>query len=207
MKFIGVYNYTVVLTYISLLFAIFGIVEAFDGNSLIAIICLVCSGICDAFDGTVARTKKDRTDDQKAFGIQIDSLCDVISFGVCPALICYTLGVQGILGLPLVMFYSLVAVIRLAFFNVLEAKRQQVEEGGNKTYRGLPVTSAAIILPIVYLFKYILNDSSFTILLHLYLLIVGFLFIYDFPLKKPNIMALFKKEGNVNNLGAFDRTL
>lgn len=192
-RFIGVYNYTVILTYISLLCAIFGIVEAFDGNSLTAILCLVSSGICDAFDGTIARTKKDRTDDQKAFGIQIDSLCDVISFGVFPALLCFTMGVDSKLGLALVMFYSLAAVIRLAFFNVLEAKRQQVEEGGNKTYRGLPVTSAAIILPIVYLFKYIVTEKVFKVLLHVYLLVVGFLFIFDFPLKKPNIMALFKK--------------
>lgn len=191
-RFIGVYNYTVVLTYISLLCAIYGIVEAFAGNSLTAILCLVSSGICDAFDGTIARTKKDRTEDQKAFGIQIDSLCDVISFGVFPALLCYTMGVNSKLGIAFAMFYSLAAVIRLAFFNVLEAKRQQVEEGGNKMYRGLPVTSAAIILPIVYLFKMIVTEKVFKILLHAYLLIVGFLFIFDFPLKKPNIMALFK---------------
>ena len=89
---IGVYDYTVVLTYVSLAISVTGIMFAFNGHFRIAILCLALSGLCDMFDGKIARTKKDRTDDEKAFGIQIDSLCDVICFGVFPALICYLLG-------------------------------------------------------------------------------------------------------------------
>ena len=47
------------------------------------------SGLLDTFDGKVARTKKNRTEDQKRFGIQIDSLCDIVCFGVCPVIICW----------------------------------------------------------------------------------------------------------------------
>ena len=74
------------------------------------------------FDGKVARSKKDRTDDEKAFGIQIDSLCDVVCFGIFPAMICYLLGVRGPIGLLLIAFYCINSVIRLAYFNVMEAK-------------------------------------------------------------------------------------
>ena len=79
--FIGFYDYTVVLTYMSLLSSIVGMTEALDGRFGNAIACLVVSGICDMLDGKVARTKKDRTEDQKNFGIQIDSLCDLFCFG------------------------------------------------------------------------------------------------------------------------------
>lgn len=189
-RFIGVYDYTVILTYASLISSIFGMTQAIHGDYKTAILCLAFSGILDAFDGRVARTKKNRTEDEKAFGIQLDSLCDVICFGVFPAMICYLLGVRGTLGLGIVFFYCICAVIRLAFFNVLEAKRQQVEGGGNKTYRGLPVTSIAFVLPLAFWLQFILPELAFMVLLHLILLIVGFLFIYDFPLRKPSLKTL-----------------
>ena len=190
LRFIGFYDYTVILTYLSLVSSVFGITQAIHGDYKTAIFCLALSGVFDAFDGRVARTKKNRTEDEKAFGIQLDSLCDVICFGAFPALICYLLGVRGTLGLILVFFYCTCAVIRLAFFNVLEANRQKTEGGSNKTYRGLPVTSIAFILPLTFWLQFILPDMIFLILLHAVLLIVGFLFILDFPLKKPSLKTL-----------------
>mgnify|MGYP000761152357 CR=1 FL=1 len=76
------------------------------------------------FDGKIARTKKNRTDDEKNFGIQIDSLCDVVCFGIFPAMICYCLGVNTPAGIGALIFYSVASVIRLAYFNVSETKRQ-----------------------------------------------------------------------------------
>ena len=196
-RFIGFYDYTVVLTYLSLISSVFGITQAIHGDYKSAIMCLAFSGICDAFDGRVARTKKNRTEDEKNFGIQLDSLCDVICFGVFPALICYLLGVRGFLGLLIVFFYCTCAVIRLAFFNVLEGKRQQSEEGSNKVYHGLPVTSISFILPLTFWLQFFMSEFVFLILLHLVLAIVGFLFILDFPLKKPSLKALLAMIGAV----------
>ena len=198
LHFIGVYDYTVILTYLGLISSVFGITQAIHGDYKVAILCLAFSGICDAFDGRVARCKKNRTEDGKNFGIQLDSLCDVICFGVFPALICYLLGVRGALGLTLVFFYCLCAVIRLAFFNVLEAKRQKEEGGSNKTYRGLPVTSIAFILPMVFWVQFLLPERAFLVLLHLTLAVVGFLFILDFPLRKPSLKALLIMIGIVS---------
>ena len=190
MKFIGVYDYTVILTYLSLISSIFGMTQAIHGDYKMAIFCLAFSGACDAFDGRVARTKKNRTEDEKNFGIQLDSLCDVVCFGVFPALICYLLGVRGPLGLPIVFFYCLCAVIRLAFFNVLEAKRQRSEGGATKVYRGLPVTSISFIQPMGFWLQFLMSDRAFLILLHVLLALVGFLFILDFPLKKPGLKQI-----------------
>ena len=80
--FLGIYDYTVILTYISLGISVFGITRALEGDFKVAIFCLALSGLCDMFDGKIARTKKNRTDDEKNFGIQIDSLCDVVCFGI-----------------------------------------------------------------------------------------------------------------------------
>ena len=85
--FLGIYDYTVILTYISLGISVFGITRALEGDFKVAIFCLALSGLCDMFDGKIARTKKNRTDDEKNFGIQIDSLCDVVCFGIFPAMI------------------------------------------------------------------------------------------------------------------------
>ena len=81
---IGFYNYTLVLTFLSLVSAVFGMTQASGGHFNIAVGCLAFAGLCDAFDGRVARTKKDRTDDECLFGVQLDSLCDVVAFGAFP---------------------------------------------------------------------------------------------------------------------------
>ncbi|HPU63560.1 MAG TPA: CDP-alcohol phosphatidyltransferase family protein [Mobilitalea sp.] len=183
---IGFYDYTVVLTYLSLLFSVFGITQAINGRFRTAIVCLALSGLCDMLDGKVARTKKNRTFDQKLFGVQIDSLCDVICFGVFPTILCYILGVRGILGGIVIGYYCVCSVIRLAFFNVLETNRQMKEDGANKYYHGLPITSITIILPIVFLFSFIISENAFKWVLLAMLFVVATLFITNFKLKKPS---------------------
>ena len=63
---IGFYDYAVVLTFLSILTSVYGMTQAMDGHFRIAIVCLALSGLFDTFDGKVARTKKDRTDDQSS---------------------------------------------------------------------------------------------------------------------------------------------
>lgn len=187
---IGYYNYTVILTYISLISSVFGMTMAIHGRFKTAIFCLAFSGLCDMFDGKIARSKKDRTDDEKSFGIQIDSLCDVVCFGAFPALICYLLGVRGLLGLAIIFIYCTCAVIRLAYFNVLEGKRQQEEGGCNQYYHGLPITSMAIVLPLAFMLQLWVSEMAFMVILHVVLLTVGVLFVVDFPVRKPNNRTL-----------------
>ena len=66
-----------------------GIVYAFEKNTFGAVICLMIAGFCDMFDGTIASTKE-RTQQEKCFGIQIDSFSDLICFGALPAIIVYS---------------------------------------------------------------------------------------------------------------------
>lgn len=129
---LGVYDYTVILTYISLMVSIGGMLFSLNGDCRMALVCLAISGLCDMFDGKVARTKKDRTEVEKRFGIQIDSLADIVCFGVSPAILCYRMGMRGLTGVAILLFYVLAGLIRLAWFNVSEEVRQdETEENVN----------------------------------------------------------------------------
>ena len=147
---IGYYNYTVILTYIGMLVGFAGILFATKNNNNYALLCLVISGFCDMFDGAIASTRK-RTKKEKRFGVQIDSLSDLICFGVLPAIIVnfkvnnkFTAWICGL--------YVLCALIRLAYFNVDEEERQDKEDGRRKYYLGMPVTMVAVILPLACIY-------------------------------------------------------
>lgn len=198
---IGFYNYTVWLTYLSLISGGSGIVFSFmfKDKPIIAIICLLFSGFCDMFDGKIARTKKDRTEDEKQYGIQIDSLCDLVCFGVLPCAILYSLvsncieGNYCLIFMPLMLMFILFGMIRLAYFNVLEIKRQQIEGSKvNSYYYGMPITLSALFLPIAYFIGDIINlKYSILIVYSIVMLIVGILFIVK--IKIPKI----KKRGTI----------
>lgn len=181
---IGFYSYTVVLTYLGLASSAIGMILTFQGFAKYALFCLAFSGLCDMFDGKVARLKKDRTEDEKRFGIQIDSLCDVVCFGAFPMILCYSIGMRGPAGISILVFYLIAGVIRLAFFNVMEEKRQDETDEARKYYQGLPITSIAIILPLFCTLRPLLGHR-FLSELHICILTVGLLFIINFPLRKP----------------------
>lgn len=186
---IGFYNYTVVLTYLSLVSSLVGMMFTVNGHYKTALVCLALSGLCDMFDGKVARRKTDRTDDEKNFGIQIDSLCDVVCFGAFPILLAYCLGMKGFIGIAILAWYGVNGVIRLGYFNVMETKRQEETEEVRKYYSGLPITSIAIILPLAYMLKMVVGHS-FVLLLHCTMLMVGTLFVVNFKVKKPKNSTL-----------------
>lgn len=146
---LGFYNYTVILTYIGMLTAFGGIALALNGRFRQAVICLMVAGVCDMFDGTVASTME-RCAAEKRFGIQIDSLCDLICFGVFPGLIVYILNGQSNAALGVAGVYVLCALIRLAYFNVLEEERQEQTSEARSRYLGLPVTTVALLLPALF---------------------------------------------------------
>ena len=181
---LGFYDYTVILTYLSLVISVFGMTRALEGDFRVAILCLALSGLCDMFDGKIARTKKDRTEDEKKFGIQIDSLCDVVCFGVFPIMICYCLGMKGKVSVIILALYGVASVIRLGFFNVMEEKRQSETGETREYYQGLHITSMAIILPFIYLIRRYWGEH-FIMAINVAVVVVGVLFISDIKVKKP----------------------
>lgn len=205
---IGYYDYTVWLTYISLLSATVGIFvsQAGPGHPYIAAIFLLLSGLCDAFDGIVARSKKDRTDSQKKYGIQIDSLTDLVAFGVLPACIGSALYRSTLLlespktdtalvaAVPYPVYvavfalYILMAMIRLAFFNV-KAEESCARGEAMKHYTGLPVTSAALVFPAFLLLRHLLGRDIAIFFYGVMLLMAG-LFVSRFSIRKPTLRGV-----------------
>ena len=90
----------------------------------------------------------------------------------------------NIVGIAILMFYVLAGLIRLAWFNVSEEIRQNETEENRECYQGLPITSMAIALPILVVFRPLL-EREFIIALHALVLVIGLLFITNFRLRKP----------------------
>ncbi len=210
---IGIFDYTVILTYISLLSGVMGIIVCLNGigHPFIGMFFLMLSGLCDTFDGRVARTKKDRTERAINFGIQIDSLSDLVAFGVLPPCIGVAMLrvsprftevpeihliersqdqiIYPIFLMAIALFYVLAALIRLAYFNVLEIERQGMTDPGPRYYTGLPVTSAALIFPTVLLIQFA-SKADLTLLFFGALALTGILFISKIHIRKPQMKAI-----------------
>lgn len=186
-KLLGYYNYTVVLTYVGMLVGFTGITCIMDRNYVNAIICLMIAGVCDMFDGAIASTMK-RTRQEKFFGIQIDSLSDLICFGVLPATFVYGYCEGSSISFMVAGLYVLCALIRLAYFNVDEQERQLVSTEGRQIYLGMPVTLSALIYPIVFELCSIFSWTLKTPLL-LTMFTMSILFVSPFKLKKPAMVG------------------
>lgn len=188
-KLLGYYNYTVILTYIGMLTGFIGIIYAFEGNTNGAVACLMVAGFCDMFDGAIASTKT-RTQQEKCFGIQIDSFSDLICFGVLPAIIVYSQNGSNNLVLAVCAVYLLCALIRLAYFNVDEQERQLGCSTSREVYYGLPVTLSALFLPLVHGGVCLFSWKP-TVAPTAALLIMAILFLLPFPIRKPRVLGKF----------------
>jgi CDP-diacylglycerol--serine O-phosphatidyltransferase len=109
---------------------------------------ILIAGVCDGLDGSVARW----TRTQSAFGVQLDSLCDLVSFGVAPALLAYNFALSNLsrLGLGVAFVFAAAGALRLARFNV---QASVGKSSGNFT--GIPIPMAAAPVAV-----YILAQDS-----------------------------------------------
>ena len=200
---IGYYDYSMFLTYLSAVSAVVGVVLTLSagGHPHLGTAALLLCGLCDAFDGKVARTKSDRTELEKRFGIQVDSLADLLAFGMLPAAIGAALYRQSLLGaaktrmaysillFAVMALYVLAALIRLAYFNVTEEERQQLDHGARRTYVGLPVTASALISPAVMLLGRLLPMDITPVYLSV-MLFTGAAFVGRFRVRKPGLRGI-----------------
>jgi CDP-diacylglycerol---serine O-phosphatidyltransferase len=129
----------------NLFFGIFAIVSASRGQFAHAVLYVVLGGVCDGFDGRIARA----TGTGSRFGVELDSLVDAISFGLAPAMIIYfsVLDREGGAWWLLVFLFTACAVIRLARFNVTQAGTAK------RHFQGLPSPAAGVTLATYYWFS------------------------------------------------------
>lgn len=158
-----------ILTLANLSLGGFAIIEGLKGNLNLSLLLIFLAALADRFDGMVAR----KFHIESELGKQLDSMSDIISFGVAPALLIY----QGILfefGAPGTFFtilYIGCGAVRLAKFNITEA---------NGYFTGLPITVAGCIATLSFLFIPYSPPQVFIFIM----IILSFLMISPFKVKK-----------------------
>ena len=113
-----------------------------------AFILLPMALVCDVFDGMVARAQKRR---QSVLGGDLDSLADVISFGVAPAVLGFTLGLRGGWDVLCLTYLVVCGVSRLARFNVTAAALADAQTGKVKYFEGTPIPTTIVIVGVLAL--------------------------------------------------------
>lgn len=185
---VGIYNYTVLMTYFGVVSAVVGIGLAMYGRTSMAIVCLMISGFCDLFDGSIAKTRK-RNEQEKKFGIQIDSLADMVCFGVLPAAIGFSIGLTKWYEATVLVLFVLAALIRLAYYNVTEDELQFNEKTSRQYYDGLPVTTVALLIPLIYTLRPVMK-SGFLLLYVICLLMTAVAFLTKFKVRKLGMKGM-----------------
>ena len=177
---LGFWNKSVYITYLGAFLAISGFLLMLTyGDIDYAFAGMILAMVCDMFDGKVARKLKNRTEMEKDFGVQIDSLADIVCFITIPALTIYFSGMKEIYQIIILALYVVCGIIRLAYFNVAMSDKNKAIE----YYQGLPVPVSIAVFGLVWLLT---KAFTFNVALVYTILvpIVGYLHISKIRIKK-----------------------
>lgn len=163
--FIGVWNLANCVTWLGIAAAVVAMYFALLGDGRIAMLVFLASGLCDLFDGRVARMFE-RTDVEKAFGIQLDSFADTVSFVVFPAVFL------------LAILYILAGITRLCWFDI-------TTDGDTKYFAGVPVTYMALVLPLAWIIVQSIALNAAPFVVAGVMAVMGLLFVLNIKVKKP----------------------
>ncbi|WP_318785711.1 CDP-diacylglycerol--serine O-phosphatidyltransferase [Methanimicrococcus hacksteinii] len=160
---------------INLIFGMAAIFFAFSGAFGAAAACLLIAAAADGVDGYVARKTSGGP-----LGEHIDSLVDVVSFGVAPAVIVYCMS-ENIISVVFVCFYLICGILRLARYNAMPHKKEE--------YAGIPITGAAVALSMFVLILFNLEKTNFSIpydieIMFVFMFVLSLLMISTIPYSK-----------------------
>lgn len=157
------------LTCTALFSGFYSIIASIDGNFFVAAVAILVAGFFDAIDGRVARM----TGSTSRFGMELDSLCDMVSFGVAPALLAYlwALAPYGRYGWLAAFLLVATTALRLARFNSADEN-----EDKNDDFVGLPCPAAASMIATTVMFSWFLGATG--TVKHLSILILVYILSY-----------------------------
>ena len=164
-----------IFTFINLTCGILSIISVINSNYFLSCIFILCAGLVDRYDGKVARFLNVSSD----LGKELDSLADLVSFGVAPSILTYfsfnfnTLGPKGIIGLILLLLFPICGAFRLARYNTVEF---------DGCFTGIPITVAGCFMAVYNLFTY--NKNITFIFPALFMIIGSYLMISKLKFKK-----------------------
>jgi phosphatidylserine synthase len=167
-----------VCTLAGLFAAVLGLYFALRGIYPAAVIALLWATVFDWSDGLIARRMKGRTADQRAIGAQLDSLVDIVSFSVAPALLLLSVGHFSPWFIPGAFVILATGVIRLSYFNVFGLLN-------DSTYRGLALDNNLIVLALLFVFEPVVGIAHFAVVLYLALMMLAALNVA--PIQTPKL--------------------
>jgi CDP-diacylglycerol--serine O-phosphatidyltransferase len=161
---------------VGLLCSVLAIYFALIGHFHGAMIGIIWAVFFDWSDGILARRMNGRTEDQGLYGAQLDSLIDIVSFGICPAIVLLSYGHFSPWYIPGAFIIVAAGVIRLSYFNVFGLVDKS-------TYMGFPLDNNVIILVFTFLFSGLFSHTAFSILIYILLMLLAVLNVA--PIKTP----------------------
>lgn len=160
-----------IFTFLNLAFGMMSILLTLTGNEKSAALMILCAAFVDRYDGKIARKINVESD----LGKELDSLCDLISFGAAPAVLCWSsfLSNYGPIGYVISILFPIAGAYRLARFNVAES---------NGIFVGIPITAAGFVMAIDILISQMVvtHDIISTILM----VVLAYLMISSIKFKK-----------------------
>lgn len=176
------------LTMASVASAALGMCLAANGVPYLAFLTLVVCGILDSFDGRFA-SRHDRTPTSRAYGAELDSISDAMAFGCQPVVLLLALDSSGAFALAngvVCALYLLCVARRLAWFGALD--RTGTSDGN---FVGLPVTYAALVLPMVAAATKLAGLAALLPLtLGLTMLVLACAYVTNVPVKRPGVKVI-----------------
>ncbi|MCW8829985.1 MAG: CDP-alcohol phosphatidyltransferase family protein [Gammaproteobacteria bacterium] len=158
--------------------AVAAIYFAILGIFPLAMIGLIWAVLFDWSDGNIARRMKGRTNEQRSFGGQLDSLIDIVSFGICPAVVLLSYGDFSPWFFPGAFAIVAAGVLRLSYFNVYGLVSET-------SYQGLAIDNNGIFLALLFVFNGIISESVFIVMLYIVILTLAVLNVA--PIKTPKM--------------------
>ncbi len=147
------------ISLLGLLCGVGAMLLAAGGRLAFAVASLMACGLCDVFDGLVAR-KLVRSDEERIFGQRLDSLVDACAFGMAPLLVLHAAGARSWAELPLLALFACCAIWRLAYFDTRGFSDREEQAAADaagsgrpalRYYTGLPTTFSSLAIPAVFL--------------------------------------------------------
>jgi len=183
----GIYVLPNLFTTMNLFCGFYAVIAAFDGNFVQAAIAIIVAGIFDNMDGKIARA----THTASRFGVEFDSLADLISFGLAPGLMVYLWALRpfGRLGWLAAFLFMACGALRLARFNT------QVGSISSDYFVGLPIPAAAVMNAVTVLIyrKCGLDPRATPILILIMLYVLSFLMVSTIRYNSLKKAELFRK--------------
>ncbi|MCH7712533.1 MAG: CDP-alcohol phosphatidyltransferase family protein, partial [Chloroflexi bacterium] len=166
-----------IVTLLGLSGGVLAIFFALDQNYPAAIIAMLWAVTFDWYDGVVARALPDRTDQHRLSGAQMDSLVDLVTSAVGPAILLLSITDFSVWAYPGALAIIMAGVLRLSYFDVFG-----VDSDG--TYAGITIDNSPIVVSLVFFLESFLNHDAFVAILYAAVLAMAFLHVAPFRTAK-----------------------